>query len=522
MRIKSPIAVYSNAAFFGCTGLFIFLLVEMDTFNVRFSFVAITLLLLIYLVIEVARIRRVQPERWLLNPAVFCALMTFVMGYGMTNVLFFLPPEALEPLGMVPEVLPSMVKHMFLVLLGALALFLGYWSPLAMHWSRPAAVVYFQRRYLPGTNTLKPWALPVLVAVALVVRLYAIKSGIYGFNSTKESLADSANYSQYIAMASGLGKLALILAALQVHDAKAAKRRSAVRWLIGIVVIEVALGFISGFKSAVALPFVLLGLCQYLRTGQLNKQYIALAFVAITVAYAVIEPYRDLRSKETGELTSVTTIVDLLMRGASGKESKRNTDESESTTLAIAARSNLTRVGAFGIEYADTHPELPAGSPAFLGDLFLAPLYAWVPRFLWSSKPMGNLGAWYNQVVLGASLSSNTSVAMGPFAYLYFAGGYLAVAVVFFLIGMLQRTFLFVLTPFTRSSGTVVFLSILQLLGTIDSSILGLLITLFRDVPILLVVMLLIYQRRAPSPPGRLGIPTRDPRYHALRHGSAG
>lgn len=80
MRIKSPIAVYSNAAFFGCTGLFIFLLVEMDTFNVRFSFVAITLLLLIYLVIEVARIRRVQPERWLLNPAVFCALMTFVHG----------------------------------------------------------------------------------------------------------------------------------------------------------------------------------------------------------------------------------------------------------------------------------------------------------------------------------------------------------------------------------------------------------------------------------------------------------
>ncbi|RUQ37841.1 MAG: hypothetical protein EKK69_12955 [Candidatus Competibacteraceae bacterium] len=135
---------------------------------------------------------------------------------------------------------------------------------------------------------------------------------------------------------------------------------------------------------------------------------------------------------------------------------------------------------------------------------------------------MGNLGTWYNQVVLGASLSSITSVAMGPFAYLYFAGGYLAVAVVFFLIGVLQRTFLFVLTPFVRSSGTVVFLSILQLLGTVDSSILGLLISLFRDVPILLVVMLLIYQRRAPSPHGRLGIPTRDPRYHTLRHGSAG
>jgi len=325
---KTTSSALTNAAFFGCSGLCVYLLADADVLNIRLTYAVLTLLLLIYLWLEVTRIRRVQPERWLLNPAVFCALMTFVMGYGMTNVLFFLPQESVEFLGLVPEVLPSMVKHMFLVLLGALALFLGYWSPLAMYWSRPAAVAYFQRRYLPGTDTLKPWALPVLVAVALVVRLYAIKSGIYGFNATKESLADSADYSQYIAMASGLGKLALILAALQVHDAKAAKRRSAVRWLIGIVVIEVALGFISGMKGAVVLPFVLLGLCQYLRTGQLNKQYIALAFVAITVAYAVIEPYRDLRSKETGELTSVTAIVDLLTRGASVKESKRNTDES--------------------------------------------------------------------------------------------------------------------------------------------------------------------------------------------------
>ena len=106
----------------------------------RVCFVALTLLLLIFLWIEVRRIRRVHPDRWLLNPVVVCSLLTFVMGYGLTNVLFFLPPKLLYPLGLVPDVQPAMLKLMFLVLLGAVAMYIGYWSPIA------GAVEQAQRR----------------------------------------------------------------------------------------------------------------------------------------------------------------------------------------------------------------------------------------------------------------------------------------------------------------------------------------------------------------------------------------
>ncbi len=521
---KTTSSALTNAAFFGCSGLCVYLLADADVLNIRLTYAVLTVLLLIYLWLEVTRIRRVQPERWLLNPAVVCALMTFVMGYGMTNVLFFLPPESIEFLGLVPEVLPAMVKHQYLVLLGAIALFFGYWSPMAQRLTRPVAVARFQRRFLPGTDVLKRWALPFLVAVSVAARLFAIRQGVYGYGGdfSAERIAETGAYSQYLGMAGSLGKLALVLVALQ-YFAPESGRKSRL-WFWGILLIEIFFGFLSGMKSAVGMPIVIAGICLYLRTGRIPKSWIVMTILSISVAYAVIEPFRAVHNKQGGPVTSVSETIDLISRGVSGEASsrKRKDEDSESTIITVASRSNLSYIGSFALEYADTHPELPAGSPAFLEDLFWAPLYAWVPRFLWSSKPMGNLGTWYNQVVLGASLSSITSVAMGPFAYLYFAGGYLAVAVVFFLIGVLQRTFLFVLTPFVRSSGTVVFLSILQLLGTIDSSILGLLISLFRDVPILLVVMLLIYQRRAPSPHGRLGIPTRDPRYHTLRHGSAG
>ncbi|RUQ38281.1 MAG: hypothetical protein EKK69_12600, partial [Candidatus Competibacteraceae bacterium] len=207
---KTTSSALTNAAFFGCSGLCVYLLADADVLNIRLTYAVLTVLLLIYLWLEVTRIRRVQPERWLLNPAVVCALMTFVMGYGMTNVLFFLPPESIEFLGLVPEVLPAMVKHQYLVLLGAIALFFGYWSPMAQRLTRPVAVARFQRRFLPGTDVLKRWALPFLVAVSVAARLFAMRQGLYGYGGDYSAgrLAETSAYSQYLSMAGSLGKLA--------------------------------------------------------------------------------------------------------------------------------------------------------------------------------------------------------------------------------------------------------------------------------------------------------------------------
>jgi hypothetical protein len=490
MRSKSFAAVISNAALFGCGGLAVYLLVESDVLAVRFAYAVLTLLLMVYLWLEVIRIRRNHPELWLLNPAVICALMTFVMGYGLTNVLFFMPPESLKFLGLAPDVPPVMVKHQYLALLGALMLFLGYWSPLAARLSRPVLVTKFQRRFLPDTDILRFWALPALVAAAVIARLYAIRLGIYSYSSSVQRMEEAAVFTQYIGLAGGLGKLALVLAALQYFKPGANWREAG--WLWGITWIEVAFGFMSGMKSAVAIPFLIIGVCQYLRTGKVPKNWIIFTIIAIFVAYAVIEPFRAERNRERGEFSSVTEISDALMRGIT--KPKPVDDDSESTTLSIISRMNLSYIGSFGIEYADAHPELPEGSPAFLENLLLAPAHAVVPRFLWESKPLGNLGLWYNQVVMRNS--HFTSVAMGPFTYLYFAGGYFAVAIAFFIIGILQRSLIFLCTPWQSLTGAIVFLSMLPTLATIDSSVNGILVNIFRTLPLLLLLLHILYRRR--------------------------
>ena len=493
---KTTSSALTNAAFFGCSGLCVYLLADADVLNIRLTYAVLTVLLLIYLWLEVTRIRRVQPERWLLNPAVFCALMTFVMGYGMTNVLFFLPPESIEFLGLVPEVLPAMVKHQYLVLLGAIALFLGYWSPMAQRLTRPVAVARFQRRFLPGTDVLKRWALPFLVAVSVAVRLFAMRQGLYGYGGdySAERLAETSAYSQYLSMAGSLGKLALVLAALQ-YFAPGSGRKSS-HWFWGILLIEVFFGFLSGMKSAVGMPIVIAGVCLYLRTGRIPTSWIAMTILSISMAYAVIEPFREVRNKQGGSLTSVSAIVDVLLRGVSGTESSKKADESGSTVMSVAARSNLSYIGSFALEYADKYPVLPEGSPDFLSNIFLAPLHALIPRFIWDTKPLGDLGLWYNQVVMGMSHFSST--AMGPFAYLYFAGGYWAVGIAFFMIGVLQRCLVSLFAPWQRLTGCVVFLSLLPLLAIVDSAVNSTAIALIRQLPLTLILLHIVYVRRLP------------------------
>jgi hypothetical protein len=500
MKNRRTFSVLANTALFAAGGFFVALLAEMDVLNIRFSYVALTLLLVFYLWLEVIRIRRAHPYRWMLNPAVICALMTFVMGYGVTNILFFLPRNTIAFLGLVPEVSPSMVKHQYLALLGAIAMFTGYWSPLAARLSNPRAVVKFQHRYLPGTDILWHLAVPLLLVISVGIRLLAMRQGLFGYGGdfSAERLAQTAAYSQYLSMAGGLGKLSLVLAALKYFSPYSVKRNAI--WFWTVLLVEIFFGILTGMKSAVGMPIVIVGICQYICTGKIPKKWIALTFASIVMAYAIIQPFREVRNQQGDTLTSVSAIVDVLIQGVSSNVGQTMSHQSSTSSflLSFSARSNLSYIGSFGIEYADAGDRLPAGSPAFLKDLFLAPLHALIPRFIWDSKPLGNLGLWYNQVVMGMSHFSST--AMGPFTYLYFAGGYLAVGIAFYFLGVFQRCLWFLTTPGRRFAGTVLFLVLLPSVAIVESSVNGMIIQLIRYVIIFFILMRLIFLKPTPYP----------------------
>lgn len=491
VRAEGGVLVVIQAIGIGIGGIVVALLESEGLLSTRLSYMALTLMLLFFLWLQVTTIRRRHPQRWLLNPAIVSALMLFTFGYGISNVLFFLPPESIHFLGLVPEVVPAMVTHQHLVLLGAIMLYLGYWSPMASKFVRPQAVARFQRRYLPAAEAIHPLAIPVLIGVSLVARVFALSQGLYGYGGdySADRLAQTASYSQYLSLLGGLGKLALLLAALRY--VAPGQARNGTRWFWLALFIEVFFGFLSGMKSAVGMPLVIAGVAHYLRSGVVPWRWVAMTFVAIVAAYAVIEPFRDLRHQH-GPLTSVSQTTSLLQLAIEADQSARPDNDTGSTLIKILGRQNLSYIGAYGIEYADAHSSLPIGSPAFLQDLLLAPIHAVVPRFIWESKPLGNLGLWYTQVVLNRNIVSST--AMGPFTYLYFAGGYGAVAIAFFVIGTLQRVIWFRLAPWRSIPGAIIMLVLMGTIAVIPSAVNGVIINLIREGILMLMLVHILFR----------------------------
>lgn len=480
------------AVLFGLAGLLIVLLQTLETLSARVAFIMVTGILLAYLWTQVLQVRRVHGERWLLNPVVLCSGMTFFMSFGLGNVLFFLPPETLELLGAVPDVNAAMLKLMWLVLLGAIGMWLGYWSRLASYLSNSAhrrkVAKLFRKSNEPHT-----WAVPALLLIGLIARLISVRLGLFGYSSSYERLTEMQAITQYVSMLSGLGKLALVIAALQYYSARKSARTTILFYVV--LIVEVAFGLLSGFKTAVAAPFLIVGVCQYLMTNTLPKKWIVFVFVGVFAAYLVIEPFRESRSNDSSfKGTSISEIASVMLGAANMHRSSSSDDDRPGVLLNFVARSSLAYVGSVGIEFADDTPTMPEGSPNFVENILYAPLYAWIPRFIWSSKPLGDLGLWYTQVVLGYA-GSFSSTAMSPFTYLYFAGGSLAVFFGFMFIGVAQRLLLFLMQPYIYLSGAVVFLGVLQPLSVIPDGFDGLVIQLMRDLPLLLILQRILFRR---------------------------
>ena len=483
--------VVINALVFGGLTFLVYANVQIGALSNQIAFFILTLILLLYVLVEVVRIRSINPTTWQLEPIVVCSFVTFALGYGVTNLLFFLPLKSIDFLGLVPEVSSEMVKHIFLVLFGVFAMYLGYWSGIAKKYSSPVFIYKFQKFFLPKTNELKAWALPLLVICSSLARLFAINKGIYGVNATLENLTSADSYSQIIDLIGGLNRLAVVLVAMQYYSLDSANSRGKLNWLIGAVVIEVGFGFMSGMKSAIFFPFIIVGICQFRYNKKVPVKWIIFFLIALGVGYAVVEPYRNLRLQESEDLSSVSSIFSVLESSLSFENEK--SDDTDSTFLAIASRLNLTYIGSYAIGYADSYTQLPDGSPTFLKDIILAPIYALVPRFIWA-KPNINLGLWYNYAVFG---SLTTSVAFGPFAYLYFAGGYIAVLIFFYLLGIIQRIYFYVLDPFKRAAGFAALLFLFPIICTIDTSIQGIIVGLVRGLPLVLIVLSFLYKKKS-------------------------
>jgi hypothetical protein len=330
-----------------CLALLIYVALRMVLITNSDGLVAYTLLLLGYLYLESKNLRAREPHLFWINPVVLASLFTFVLAFGVTNVIYFMPEKIVALVGLEPIATPWMNQLMLLVVLGAISMWVGYSSGMGRSMGRMLQRSRVLRKWISPSSRINMPALYACLAISLIAKLWAIKLGVFGYSSTYDQLLAAANYTQYFHMADSLGKLALVGVALQCFSAP---RSSLVdRQLLWLVLgYEVAFGFLSGFKGAVVMPLIIVGIVYYSQHNRFPRWLIPAAVIGLMMAYAVIEPFRAARNENPEvAITSLGDIMSVMTRG--GSANTYDNGGGASTEIQILARLNMTYFGSLGI-----------------------------------------------------------------------------------------------------------------------------------------------------------------------------
>lgn len=486
----------------------IYALLRADMLNQKVGFTLLTILLLCFLTAEINLVRLKQPDRWLLNPAIFCSITTFAIYFGITNIIYFFPDYAINALGISSKINLSMNKLMLIVIIGAIAMWLGYWSSISSQLLNSQLITNLQYKYFNQDSIPVFWVIPSIYLIANLSRLAEVWLGIYGYSANYQHLMDTISYNQFLITLDNAGVLALLIVSLQYY----AKNPGILTKLYFYIIIvgELFWGLLSGMKSAVMIPFIIIFITQYLRQKHIVKIWIVLVPMIIFSSYSLIEPFRNEKNNNPHfEATSVSGIITAMIgaqqrqyqakhrqevQELNDQENLLQTEENVAITLKFLRRINLTSDAAVGINFADSNEKLPEGSPDFLLNTILAPISAFIPRFIWHDKAIQNIGIWYTQVVMGQP-DSLSSTAMSIFTDLYFVGGIIAVFIGMFVIGMMQRLMFFATKPWISGAGAIVYLGLMTKFEIIAESDTQTIIGFtFRMLPILLIFQAICYQ----------------------------
>ena len=443
-------------------------------------FLLLAAAVLAYSVLQAWMVNRREGEFLYLNPTIHTALFSNVLLLGVGASLLVLPPEFG---GFRGEVTHWMVLWMLLHLSGCIALWSGYWSRLSVvlvrRLQRSPLLHRMMRREL-RVNSVLLW---VLFALGVASEFTLIGLGIFGYSRDAAAAARSVGIQQYLSMGRSLIPLTLLVLALEVFW-KRPKGRRPIFPLAMVFVISVFSGFLSGFKSQVVMPILIVGVAYYATRRRIPRWALPIFLVLLSAAFMVIEPFRDARqADESFQSDSFFYIFETMFDPQESQQGLKRPSAGEQLSQLVWSRFPIP-LWSEGLRYVEENDGLPEGSPEFLRNILIAPLWAVVPRAVWPSKPQAREGHWFYVEVLGRS--GESSVSTSGVTSLYFAGGWIAVLTGFFFFGVLQR-WLFRGLLVYGAGGMLIFLGLFSGLREFDMYH-SLLVHLIRTMPMLLVL----------------------------------
>lgn len=442
--------------------------------------------------------RAINREKWLslAQPPVLTSLFFFGKDFFLPNMallLGFNNPIADRFLSPVGNELYWLTWATVCCLLAISALWFGF------NLSLSRIMANRVRNFLQDMNLIRrELRVNLTIAVGLILLsigsvLVQIRLGVYGYSSELENLYQYSSATAWLNLMKHGGSLSLLVLTMTYFTPGRERRTVLGALFFAALGWEIFGGFMSGFKSQVVWPVIMVGFGFYFVRSRLSWATVILFPILLLLAFHVIENFRIARwTSSQFDGTSLTSIANTLWDAGSSDRYSRLKRESSSFE-DVLTRTDIITFTARSLAYADTNVGR-ANMPSFGYDLAMIPVNAFIPRFIWGSKSFINDGHWFNTEVLGADPRSTTAVGMGPISYLYFVGGMVAVWIGFFLLGVVQRVAFSSLLPL-GAGGWIVYLGMLSLLAIPISNVSAGIGGLLRMLPFLIIAQLLLLKR---------------------------
>ena len=475
----------------------------------QWLFIGQNYVLLIFLLYQSSKIFREDPKRAFLHPAVLASALHFGRTYLLPNTRFFDPSGFSYISGTLTFVTRRTYEvlsmAMWAVLLAAIGMWIGYRSAPSIALGERAGAWLRRRRVIRTTARINFAVVALLILLSLAAFLVSVRLGVFGYSAEAQSLTETNAIRGWLYVASNGGSLSLLVLAVAVHTERFRRNALILALFVLVLIWQVVLGFLSGFKSQVVIPALIVAVVRYAMTRRLPIFWLVLGALMLGAAFQVVDSFRTARHADGSfDATSVKSIAGTVVRAASDEAGTARRDDSRAPRwYRFVGRSDLFTYTSEAIAFEQAHDGLPRGAPNFAKSLYMAPINAYVPRVLWPEKESMQFGRWFYVRVLGRSKRSHTAVAMGPVGFLNFAGGFWMVLFGFTFIGMLQRI---VWESFKDNGvgGLIAYLSMVAGLAMFPSNLGGFLAGFLRTLPFILIAQYFVLRsephvRSAPS-----------------------
>jgi hypothetical protein len=474
-------------------------IIAYDSYKIQFML--LNLILGHYLLHEFLKVSKNVSSLLFLQPIFLVIAFFFLLNHLIPNLRFFF----VDPAEVLPDLMSfwsddsykPLIKPMYLLNLSAIAMFLGYNNQsMKSFGSSCRSFLSKSSIYNPNNNSFKlsNFLVFLIFAAGIISVSLQIKWGIFGYGVSDSQFAQYASYAQWFNYIDRAQLLLLIVIAYLIYHPKGGHDHLKMTMLL-ILFFMCLKGFIFGSKGLVLAPIFSILIGTYASSGKIVLRYLGLSVIMLIIAFIVIEPYRTLKNVYP-DATIYEAIVLLqevpdIIAEESIEDDVTLMDRLGEISIWFMGRNDNFSFSANAIVFKDKYGVPDNNNPDFLGSILYSPVLAYVPRFIWQSKPRDQIGAWYEDTIMQSP--NYSASAFGVIGYCYFAGGILGVFLVFFFFGLMQRLIMESFLKMNSLPGLITYLPLILPITMIYSEVGGVITGFIRLIPVIILAVYLMF-----------------------------